>query len=60
MRKQQTLKFTALFFAAVFCLLQVHAQDKIFKGKVMSLKDNQPVAGATISLKNTNQNTVAN
>ena len=60
MRKQQPQKFTALFFAAVFCLLQVHAQDKIFKGKVMSLKDNQPVAGATISLKNTNQNTVAN
>ena len=26
----------------------------------MSLKDNQPVAGATISLKNTHQNTVAN
>ena len=60
MRKKQTQKFTVLFFIAVFALLQVYAQDKIIKGKVMSLKDNQPVAGATISLKNTNQNTVAN
>lgn len=60
MRKQQTQKFTVLFFTAVFTLLQVSAQDKIAKGKVIAVKDNQPVAGATILLKNTNQNTVAN
>ena len=51
MRKQQTQKFTVLFFTAVFALLQVYAQDKIAKGKVIAVKDNQPVADADATIK---------
>ena len=47
----------------IFCLLfgSVHlvAQNKIIKGKIIALKDNTPVSGATVSVKGTSNSVAA-
>jgi TonB-linked SusC/RagA family outer membrane protein len=55
MKKIKLLFFPFLF---LFCIT-ANAQTRTVKGKVTSSKDNQPVAGATISVKGSSVNTTS-
>lgn len=56
MRKQKVL-LTCLFLIG---LVLVNAQSRFASGKVFSADDGQPVIGATVKVKGTNQGTVTN
>lgn len=58
LRKITLLKITALIFSTIFFSSFVYAQNISVRGKVLSSKDNTPMAGASITIKGTTAGTI--
>ncbi len=47
-------KFLMMFFALVFTVLQISAQDRIITGKITDQKVGSPIGGVSVTAKGTN------
>ena len=47
-------KFLLMFFALIFTVLNISAQDRIITGKITDQKDGSPIGGVSVSAKGNN------